>query len=386
MQEYSIGKLEVCNNPIVVFAGRVEGRFLDNVKYLFRHCVLHREPFTCVFLTHSHHEHETLRRAGLRSICFPSEEAQRVLAAAQAVVADDFWWKTNSPVYPALRNVWTLQMWHGVPLKLIGFPEIESGINMSPEKVEHLRFGYSGYDAVLTTSPFVTETSLGRVFQSREVWETGYPRNDVMFRTPDRLDLIGVDTSALTAVQTYKKGGFKVVLYMPTFRDTGGNAFGDGALDLGALDMFGRRNKILFLIKFHPYVDVQCVLDFKAIKLVSPQSDVYPLLPLADCLLTDYSSVAYDFLLTGLPQVFFPYDLEKYLSQDRGMFYPFESMAPGPRPTDQQSLFEALLALLRHGVDEHVAEREELATRLFSHRDGRAAHRVAEHMKARLLS
>lgn len=372
--------------PLVVFAGRVEGRFLDNVKYLFRHCVLHNEPFVSVFLTHSRHEHEMLRRAGLNSICFPSEEAKRVLANAQALVADDFWWKTNSPAYLFLRNVWTLQMWHGVPLKLIGFPEIESGINMSPEKVEHLRFGYSGYDAVLTTSPFVSETSLGRVFQSRELWETGYPRNDVMFRTPDRIDLLGVDATALASVQTYKKGGFKVVFYMPTFRDTGGNAFSDGALDLSAMDTFGRRNKILFLLKFHPYVDVQCNLDFKTIKFVNAQSDIYPLLPLADCLLTDYSSVAYDFLLTGLPQVFFPYDLDKYLSQDRGMFYPFESMAPGPRPTDQQSLFEVLLALLRHGVDEHTAKREELAAQLFSHRDGRAAQRVAENMKARLLS
>lgn len=367
---------------LVVFAGRVGGRFMDNVKYLFRHCLVEKQPFKPVFLTHHKTEQAMLAKAGLPSLLFPSDEAVHLLPKARLVVCDDFWWKTQTPAYHLLREARTLQMWHGIPLKLIGFPEIESDLNMPLDKAEKLRFGYSGYDAVLSTSPFVTRTSLGRVFQTREMWETGYPRNDALFREPDAIDLLGVDQESLRTLRTFRAGGFRTVFFMPTFRDTGGDAFSDGALDLAALDAFGRKHKILFLLKFHPYLTLSASLGLKTVHLVRSDSDAYPLLRLADCLLTDYSSVAYDFLLTDKPVVFFPYDLQKYLSRDRGMFASFEEMAPGPRPVDQEGLFAALRAVLAEGRDEHAAERRALRDRLHAHADGQSARRVAERLVA----
>ncbi len=371
---------------LAVFAGRVGGRFMDNVKYLFRHCLLEKQPFSPVFLTHHKADHALLGKAGLPSLLFPSDEALRLLPRARLVVCDDFWWKTQTSAYHLLCEARTLQMWHGVPLKLIGFPEIDSDLNMTPEKREHLRFGYSGYDAVLSTSPFVTETSLGRVFAAKEMWETGYPRNDALFREPDRIDLLGVDEDSLRTLRSFRSGGFKVVFFMPTFRDTGGDAFSDRALDLAALDAFGRKHKILFLLKFHPYLTLSAELGLKTVRLVRSDSDAYPLLRHADCLLTDYSSVAYDFLLTGRPMVFFPYDLAKYLRRDRGMFYPFEEMAPGPRPTDQEGLFAALRGILAEGRDDHASARDALCARLHAHRDGEAARRVAGRIAASFFS
>jgi len=365
---------------LVIFAGRVGGRLMDNVKYLFRHCVQADLPFRSIFLTHYEDEHKALSKAGLPSLFFPSDEAVRMLPRAKLVVADDFWWKTHSLAYHLLSRAQSLQLWHGIPLKLIGFPEMESEVNMTPDKVEHLSFGYSGYDAAISTSPFVTETSLGRVFEAREMWETGYPRNDVLLREPDDVDLMGVDMEAFIRIKVMRKAGYKVVFFMPTFRDTGGDPFSDGVLDLGAMDAFGREHKILFVIKFHPYVDINTDLVMKNVLLVNSATDAYPLMRHADCLLTDYSSVAYDFLLTGRPQIFFPYDLAKYLSQDRGMFYPFEEMSPGPKPTDQAELFAALRDVLVEGRDEYVAERDELTNRLFSNRDGNAAERIASRM------
>jgi CDP-glycerol glycerophosphotransferase len=365
---------------LVIFAGRVGGRLMDNAKYLYRHCVQAELPFRSLFLTHHIEEQQVLSKAGLPSLLFPSNEAVRLLPRAKVVVADDSWWKTETPAYHLLSQARTLQLWHGIPLKLIGFPEIESSVNMTPEKADHLRVAYSGYDAAVSTSPFVTETSLGRVFEAREMWETGYPRNDVLLREPDAIDFMGVDMEALKRIKAMRKAGYKVVFFMPTFRDTGGTPFSDGALDPAAMEAFGSKHKIVFALKFHPYISLDADLGMKTVFIVRPDTDAYPLMRYADCLLTDYSSVAYDFLLTGRPQVFFPYDLAKYLSRDRAMFYPFEEMAPGPKPTDQASLFGVLRDILVDGRDEYVEEREQLTRKLFTHCDGRAAERISERM------
>ena len=371
---------------LAVFAGRVGGRLLDNVKYCYRHCVLTPQPFRPVFLTHYESEHRQMERAGLPSVLFPSEEALLILPQARVVVADDFWWKVNTSAYFLLSQAATLQIWHGVPLKLIGFPEIESSVNMTPEKARHLRSGYSGYNAVVSTSPYVTRTSLGRVFQCDEIWETGYPRNDVLFREPDAVDLMGVDRIALDKVLEFRERGFKIVFVMPTFRDTGGDPFQDGALDIGELEALGRRHNILFLLKFHPYISMTGALNTAAVHLVRSESDPYPLLRLVDCLVTDYSSVAYDFLLTDKPLIFFPYDLEKYRSRDREMFYHFEAMAPGPRPVDRNGLIAALLSVLVHGRDEHSEARAALRDKLFTDSDGRACERIVSRLAQRWFS
>lgn len=370
----------VPKKDLVVFAGRVGGRLMDNAKYLYRHCVQTELPFESCFLTHFPEEQKALTKAGLPSVLFPSDEAVRILPRAKVVVADDFWFKTETPAYHLLSHARTVQIWHGIPLKLIGFPEIESGVNMTPDKASHLEFGYSGYDVAVSTSPFVTETSLGKVFKADAMWETGYPRNDVLLREPDRVDLMGVDVDGLARVRAMQKTGHKIVFFMPTFRDTGGDPFSDGVLNPADMDAFGRKHKIVFALKFHPYIQIKANLELKNVFLIRSDTDAYPLMRHADCLLTDYSSVAYDFLLTGRPQVFLPYDLEKYISRDRAMFYPFEEMAPGPKPTDQAGLFAALEAILVNGQDDHAEDRKTLTDRLFTHHDGNAAQRIADRM------
>ncbi|ABB37240.1 CDP-glycerol:poly(glycerophosphate) glycerophosphotransferase [Oleidesulfovibrio alaskensis G20] len=371
---------------LAVFIGRIGGRFMDNTKYLFRHCVQTEQPFSSVFLTHHADDYDMLRDAGLPCLMFPSEEAIAMLPRAKAVVCDDFWWRMETPARFLLSGAQILQLWHGIPLKLIGMPEAESAVSMDAEKRQMLRAGYSGYDAVVSTSPFVTGTGLGRAFACDEIWETGYPRNDMLFRTPDAIDMLGVDREAYDAMERFRGAGFKTVFYMPTFRDTGGDAFENGALDLERLDIFCRRQKIAFFFKFHPYVDVPVPRHLKAVHSVQFNSDAYPLLAQTDCLLTDYSSVAYDFLLTGRPVVFFPYDLEKYLACDRAMFYRYEDMSPGPRPVNEPELFEALFRVCKGGEDPWREERNALCAKLFSACDGHAAGRVARLMRSRFFA
>ncbi len=371
---------------LVVFAGRVGGQFMDNVKYLFNYCARNSMPFTSVFLTHDSSVHRELSEKNLPSVLFPSKEALKILPRASLVVCDDFWWRTQSQSFLLMYNAPVVQIWHGIPLKLIGFPEIASSVNMNEEKAEQLRFGYSGYDAVISTSPFTTETSFSKVFQTREIWEEGYPRNDILLRKPTADDLMGVDIDVYRTVVKKRKTGNKIVVFMPTFRDTGGDCIQDRALDIMALNVFGQKHNIVFLLKLHPYIRLEANLGLSNVINIKSDSDAYPVLAESDALLTDYSSVTYDYLLTGRPIIFYPYDLEKYLKKDRQMFYEFKDMAPGPQPATQEELFAAFRTVIVQGQDEHAEERSRLRELLFSHKDDQAARRIANRISRTYFS
>ena len=361
----------------VVFVGRAKGLFIDNVKYAFLHAHRHAPHLRSSFMTFNRPEARELQGHGLPAFCFEDPDGPSRLARAAIVVSDDFWWKTRTAAGAFARGAFLVQLWHGIPLKAIGFPEIESSVNMNPDKARELTEAYSGYDAVLSTSPFFTKTAFARAFRAGAFWELGYPRNDALQRPPDKLDMINVDARLYGELNRARKNGARVVFYMPTFRDLGGNAVSHGALDLHQLSAHAEEHDIHFVCKFHPYEDIHAGSTKPHLHFCSPQSDPYPILRLADLLITDYSSIYFDFLLTGKPLLFFPYDLENYVTRNRELLYDYEAFTPGPKVRDTPSLFAAMEALLA-GRDEHAAARAKLTELAFSHRDAGAGARVCE--------
>jgi CDP-glycerol glycerophosphotransferase len=258
---------------------------------------------------------------------------------------------------------------------------------MDQDKAALLRMGYSHYDAVASTSPWVTRELFSRVFQAASFMEHGYPRNDVLLRAPAGHDLLNADRDCYARVKRHRGSGGRVVVYMPTFRDSGMNfvdADGRAVLNPAALSAFAAENNVLFLLKLHPYLRDAALSALPGCVRYPSHLDIYPLLPLADVLITDYSSVYFDFLLLNRPLLFFPYDLSRYVSQDRELFFPYESMTPGPRAATQAELLDALRAILSGAGDPYAEERGRLRDLLFSHRDADAAHRVCLHLKEML--
>lgn len=370
----------------VVFLGRRDGHFIDNVKYAFLHCARHVPELECTFIGSHRETCLTLQQAGLPVLRLESDEAVNCLLRASVVVCDDFWWRRDPLLAALLSPAKVVQLWHGIPLKAIGFPEIESPVNMTPEKAAYLTEMYSGYDTVLSTSPFFTQHAFARAFKAASFPEIGFPRNDALLKPPNNLDMLNVDSAIYSRMMKTRKKGGKCVVFMPTFRDAGGGPLEEGMIDFTRLHAFNQRHNLLFICKLHPYVAARLQGRLPDTVLVADSAtDAYPLLRISDVLLTDYSSVYFDFLLTNRPILFYPYDLERYVTTSRSLLFDYLEMTPGFHARTKDDLFDCLEKLLVQGEDPHRAAREALAEKSFTHGDANASARLGRYLVERFV-
>ncbi len=361
----------------IVFIGRSDGQFSGNAKYMFLHCVENVPQCKSVFVTLNAGTHKKLRSAGLPSELFPRQEAINALAEASVVMVDDFQFRENGVSIFTL-GAKIVQMWHGVGFKKIGFIEVKTSLDLTPERRAHLTEMYSNYDAVLSTSPFYTEHLFKTSFGAKEIWETGYPRNDVLLRKCAKRDLIGCDMEAYNKLPALRKK-YKTCLYAPTFRDDNKDPFIHGALELNALSAFLERENIFLFLKMHPFSADYKTQGLANIDVIANDSDVYPLLPFFDGMITDYSSLLTDYLHLDRPIVFFPYDKADYETRLREFQFEYDAMTPGPKCFTQEELLDGLRNAFAQ-PEAYAGERKRLRDLAFSHHDALASARAAEHV------
>ena len=303
-----------------------------------------------------------------------------LLLRASIVIVDSLIW-THHMRYHILYNSFKIQLWHSIPLKKI---ELQA---YKPSLLDKIEGRFPEYDTVLSTSEFNTKNSFSKAFNSKEIIEDGYPTNDVFFRDVDELDLIGTDLKSYQKIIKFIENGYKTILYAPTFRDTGGDALQDKVIDLIKLNSFAKYNKMIFIFKFHPYPSYKFNIDnFDYLIKYDNQKDVYPLLNQIDLLLTDYSSIYFDFLLISNPIVFFPYDIQKYINKDRELIYDYNTMTPGPKCYTQEELQNEIYNILILGNDYYSKERETLQKMAFKYNDGNSSERIWNVIEKEYLS
>ena len=193
--------------------------------------------------------------------------------------------------------------------------------------------------------------------------EFGYTRSDHFFLDRDAFwrHLERTEPAEVVTFARSLPRYDKVVLYMPTYRDTHEDFIAASGIDFARLDEAMREQNALFIFKLHPWTKLALpdADRYPNLRFAPRASDVYPYLPLTDVLVTDYSSVYFDFLLLGRPVVLFAFDQERYEAQDRDLILDYDTYMPGPRA----QTFDALLALLS---DELPAEpRQAEVRRLF---------------------
>ena len=160
--------------------------------------------------------------------------------------------------------------------------------------------------------------------------EIGYPRNDILFATGAEREAVSADVRERLALPA----GKKVLLYAPTWRDDEYYVGGSYKISM-MLDLEAARERLgddhVLLVRRHPNVvdDIPGAGDGFVFD-VSTYPDMADLLAITDVLITDYSSVMFDFASTGRPMLFFTYDLAHYRDKLRGFYFDFEAEAPGP--------------------------------------------------------
>jgi CDP-glycerol glycerophosphotransferase (TagB/SpsB family) len=253
----------------------------------------------------------------------------------------------------------TIQLWHGLPLKRMN-------------KLTDVMYDYH-----ISTSDFVNETSLSDVIPAKQHLDLGYPRNDLLLKEHEPLDLLLVDLSIYTLAKENK-----VIVYMPTHRESEPSFENKSSkklpFDLGKLNAFMQKHHLFFILKLHPFVSkLYKNENFSHILFYEPQKDIYPVLKYTDILITDYSSVYYDFLLLNRPIVFFDYDYEEYSSNMNGFVYDYEENAPGKKVKTQAQLEESLEEILQ-GEEIFKEQRKTVLNKFFTYQDDNSSQRIID--------
>ncbi len=366
---------------LVLFAGKNDGLFFDNVKYLYLYLhQLKQNNITYSFFTCHKSVYNLLRQNNLPVLLHPSLRSIFSLVRANVFITCSEQWRKKFK-YHLLIKAKKVQLWHGVPLKKIGLfmDSIIEGRNSPAGRLSSTIHGKNYYyDLCVTTSEYFTSRIFSKAVRAKKYIESGYPRNDILFKKQlVELDMIDADIETLKKIDELRKQGFKSVLYAPTWDDPLGNAVKSGYLNLEKLSEFAKNNKILFIFKFHPSVHCDTEFgQFDNIIYYDSVKDIQPLLRVTDILVTDYSSVYMDYLLLDRPVVFFAYNYEKYMESQQGLLFDYKSMAPGAICYLQDQLHEALKNIVNGRKDEFAQKREEVRNLAFNHKDGKAGERI----------
>jgi CDP-glycerol glycerophosphotransferase (TagB/SpsB family) len=378
----------------VLFIGRDDGQFIDNVKYLYLYAyrTLHRnndrksrsmeEKIDISFLTENRHTYRELREKGYPVIFFPTLRSVYRLLRTSLVIVDNINWivKFKNMLLHRARKI---QLFHAVPIKQIGS---FSPILKRERQYRLMRFyqwvngQHQVYDCFLSSSPFFTHHVFSRAYPSRRIYEGGLPRNDALFFQSGENEFSGDDRKYYEQVKRLRQEGQKIILYMPTFRDSGKGVFYEKILNVETFSNFVKEQNVHFLVKYHQLEKAKyrdTVLDtVTGITFLYDVKDIYPILPQVDLLITDYSSIFFDYLLLDRPMVFFPYDLETYITEERGLIFDYEQLTPGPRCLTQEELEKQIRLILDAGEDHYKSERENIARIAFKYRDGHSSRRI----------
>lgn len=290
------------------------------------------------------------------------------------------YWVTNSrlPLWIPKPNKTTyVQTWHGTPLKRLAVDMDEvhmPGTNTDAYKRNFLTES-SKWDYLISPNAYSTEI-FRRAFQfDKTIIESGYPRNDfLMNENNDK-------TVSMIKQKLNINPTKKVILYAPTWRDNEYYSVGrykfDIPIDLQKLQQSLGEDYVI-LLRFHYLIAEKMDLSQYDgfVYNVSDYEDIRELYVISDLLITDYSSVFFDYANLKRPVLFFTYDIEEYRDTLRGFYFDIEKDAPGPLVKTTEQLIDEIKRLDETSL--WTKEQEHFYEQFCNLEDGQATERVVK--------
>ena len=291
-------------------------------------------------------------------------------------IAKYFVFNTRQPLWFRKREEQIfLETWHGTPLKRLAFDQEEVTAASPSYKTQFYRQKQE-WDFLIAANKFSSDVFRSCFMYDGPMLETGYPRNDLL-KDPDR-DEITIELKKKCGIPLSKR----TILYAPTWRDD--EYYGNGSYKFQIklnLEMMKKElgDEYVVILRTHYYIadniDLTGLEDF-AYNL-SKYDDVTEIYLMSDILITDYSSVFFDYAGLRRPMLFFTYDLDKYRDILRGFYIDMEKELPGPLVYTTEEVINRIKSIDEMNK-EYASRYDAFYERFCCWEDGHATKRVVD--------
>ncbi|MBK3495599.1 CDP-glycerol:glycerophosphate glycerophosphotransferase [Viridibacillus sp. YIM B01967] len=318
----------------IVFESFLGKNYADSPRYIYEYMVENYPEYEFVW-SFNETNHDLPGNA---------KQVKRLSLTYYYYMATAKYWVSNmrQPLHLQKRegNVF-LQTWHGTPLKKLVF-DMNEVYSANPKYKQQFYEQSRLWDYLIASNPYSSDIFKSAFKFDKVMLEDGYPRNDTLY--------INNNSDYITKMKTKLNIPLdkKVILYAPTWRDDEFYEPGKYRFNL-KFDLNKLKEKLgdeyVILLRMHYFIaddlNIEGYEDF--VYNMSTYEDIADLYLISDILITDYSSVFFDYSNLRRPILFYTYDLEKYRDQLRGFYIDIESEVPGPLVKTTDEIIEAVL-------------------------------------------
>ncbi|WP_037537649.1 teichoic acid ribitol-phosphate polymerase TarL [Staphylococcus saprophyticus] len=292
-----------------------------------------------------------------------------LLGKADYIFVDDFHPLLYTVKFRKSQEI--IQVWHAVgAFKTVGYSRTGKKGGPFFNSVNHRNYT-KAFVSSETDIPFYGE-AFG--IKEQNIIPTGVPRTDILFDQDYEKAIVADMEEALPIVK-----GKQVILFAPTFRGSGHHTahYPFFKIDFARFARYCREDNAIVLFKMHPFVKNKLNIPREYQEYfvdVSDFREVNDILFITDILISDYSSLVYEFAVFKRPMLFYAFDLEDYITS-RDFYEPYETFVPGKIV---ESFNDLIVALDQKDFD--VEKVEPFLDKHFKYQDGRSSERLVRNV------
>lgn len=353
---------------LIVFESFLGKNYSDSPKNIYEYIQEHNLNYECVWI---------FNEPG-KKIVGNAKQVKRFSLGYYYYLSRAKYWVSNSRLPKTLvkreGNVY-LQTWHGTPLKKLVF-DMKDVYSANPNYKKDFYHQSRRWDYLIAANQYSSDIFKSAFKFDKEMLDYGYPRNDILHQKNNPNDIHSYK------VQLGLPKDKKVILYAPTWRDDEYHSSGKYKFKI-QMDLERMKESLgdeyIVLLRMHYFIsDNMDVSPYKGFVYdFSKYDDIAHLYLVSDILITDYSSVFFDYANTKRPILFFTYDLEKYRDTLRGFYLDFENDAPGPLVKTTDEIIDSIQNIESVKVAYH-AKYDSFYEKFCRWEDGNATERVVK--------
>ena len=330
LSSFTLLKLFPSTKKIWVFGSRFN-KFTDNTKYFFINNLEQAKKDDIQFIWISHDKHVIDQIENIGGKAYSKHSIKGLFFALLAKYkfvncwGDDIGFKHTT-------NGKLINFWHGLPLKNIEY-DIVSGPQSRPYMSFLAKMRYRitllRKNDILFNSSKYFESKIKSALRSKEIYNLGSPRLDILKQNKNDIKKylkkynFNQTIKFINDIENYKN----VYIYMPTFRDTGKSWVQELGNYFLKINSFLKNTDSCMIFKLHQNDQTlrSIALNYPNI-IICNLDDAYPILPFTDCLISDYSSIIFDYMILKKPIILFSFDKKDYIQNSRGLYFDYDKI------------------------------------------------------------